>query len=95
MTTTATSTVPGTIPGYESGTGSSTRPLESRSPSGTSCWRGPGSVQRLRGPVVTAADPAASEVQAVDRPGFDRHRQTPTATHVRSADFLDVEQHPT
>ena len=54
-----------------------------------------GRFNQFEGTIVTAEDPLASSVQATIAAGSIDTNQEQRDAHVRSADFLDVETHPT
>ena len=57
--------------------------------------QGPGPLRLLRGPIVTGDSPLDSSVEAtIDLASIDTNNQQ-RDDHIRSADFFDVEQHPT
>src|SRR6202790_3239193 len=53
-----------------------------------------GRFDRFEGTVVTAEDPLESKVEAVITAGSINTNQEQRDTHVRSADFLDVDNYP-
>src|ERR1700675_4116929 len=53
-----------------------------------------GRFDRFEGTIVTAEDPLESSVEAVIEAGSVNTNQEQRDAHVRSADFLDVDNHP-
>jgi polyisoprenoid-binding protein YceI len=97
MSTTTTTLSPATIPGYTAGTWV-IDPVHSDvsfSVRHLVVSKVRGNFRSFEGAVVTAADPLDSSVSvSIDLASIDTGNADRDA-HVRSADFLDVEQYPT